>query len=61
MKMVRDKLREIKRDIPIQADGGVTPANVKEFTDAGASILVAGNAVFKSGSYTTVIQQLKSA
>ncbi len=60
MKIVRDKLKEMKRNIPIQADGGVGPSNVKEFIDAGATILVAGNAVFKSGDYAKAIQQLKS-
>lgn len=60
MKLVRDKLKELKHNIPIQADGGVGPANVKEFIAAGASILVAGNAVFKSADYATAIYQLKA-
>lgn len=60
MKVVRDKLKELNRNIPIQADGGVGPANVKEFIDSGATILVAGNAVFKSGDYSKAIQQLKT-
>ena len=33
-------------DIPIQVDGGVGEANAKQVRDAGASLLVAGNAVF---------------
>lgn len=60
MKIVRDKLKEMNRTIPIQADGGVSPANVKEFTDAGASILVAGSAIFKADDYSKIIQALKS-
>ncbi|PIR20863.1 MAG: ribulose-phosphate 3-epimerase [Deltaproteobacteria bacterium CG11_big_fil_rev_8_21_14_0_20_47_16] len=60
MKIVRDKLKELNHAIPIQADGGVTPDTLKLFLDAGASILVAGNAVFKSGDYAKAIQQLKS-
>jgi ribulose-phosphate 3-epimerase len=59
MKTVRDKLRELDHAIPIQADGGVSPDTVRQFTDAGASILVAGNAIFKSGDYAKAIQQLK--
>lgn len=59
MKMVRDKLKELKRDIPIQADGGVGPANVQEFIAAGATILVAGNSIFKSKDYQKAIADLK--
>ena len=33
-------------DIPIQVDGGVGEANAKAVREAGASLLVAGNAVF---------------
>ena len=33
-------------DIPIQVDGGIGEANAKAVRDAGASLLVAGNAVF---------------
>ena len=33
-------------DVPIQVDGGVGEANAKAVRDAGASLLVAGNAVF---------------
>ena len=33
-------------DVPIQVDGGIGEANAKAVRDAGASLLVAGNAVF---------------
>jgi ribulose-phosphate 3-epimerase len=33
-------------DIPIQVDGGIGEANAKAVCDAGASLLIAGNAVF---------------
>ncbi len=38
------------RDIHIQVDGGVTPANAGPIARAGADVLVAGSAVFKGGS-----------
>lgn len=59
MKIVQDKLKELKRNIPIQADGGVSPETVRQFTDVGASILVAGNAIFKSGNYSQAITALR--
>jgi ribulose-phosphate 3-epimerase len=34
-------------DIEIEVDGGITEFNVKKAVDAGASIFVAGSAVFK--------------
>jgi ribulose-phosphate 3-epimerase len=35
--------------IPIEIDGGVTAANASTLVAAGASVLVAGSAVFKGG------------
>ena len=32
--------------VPIEVDGGIKPANAREVVDAGASILVAGSAIF---------------
>lgn len=37
-----------ERDIIIEADGGATVANAKEFKEAGCDILVAGTAFFKA-------------
>ena len=39
------RLRELV-DVPIQVDGGVGAANVRELRDAGARLLVAGTSVF---------------
>ena len=51
------------RSIPIQVDGGVTVANAKALVDAGASILVAGSALFKGGprSYAANVAALRGA
>ena len=38
------------RPIDIEIDGGITPQNAAEVARAGANVLVAGSAVFKSGS-----------
>jgi ribulose-phosphate 3-epimerase len=42
----------------IQVDGGVGLANAKEIVEAGADILVAGNAVFGSENPTETISNL---
>ena len=46
--------------VEIEIDGGVTLANAKSIVDAGATVLVAGNTVFKSADPAATIQQLKN-
>jgi ribulose-phosphate 3-epimerase len=48
------------RAIPIEVDGGISAANAGAVVAAGASALVAGNAVFK-GDYATNIAAIRSA
>ncbi|MBI3793425.1 MAG: ribulose-phosphate 3-epimerase [Nitrospinae bacterium] len=62
-----EKIKEVKKMIAesgskalIEVDGGVTPENCKEITSAGADVLVAGSAVFKSDDYGKVIGVLKA-
>ena len=43
----------------IEVDGGVNTQNAKALFDAGADVLVAGNAVFKSENPIETISQLK--
>ncbi len=49
------------RSIPIQLDGGVGPENTHEVTTAGASILVAGSAIFGNPPYEKVITTMREA
>ena len=51
------------RDIRIEVDGGVTPANAQACLDAGADALVAGTAVFQGGAcaYGANIAALRGA
>ncbi len=44
----------------IEVDGGVSLDNAKQIVDAGADVLVAGNAVFKSADPMETIRRLKS-
>lgn len=61
-----DKIRRIKtmigdRDIEIQVDGGVTADNAAEIIAAGATVLVAGSAVFKTSDYAANIAAIRNA
>lgn len=63
-----DKIRELKKLIAdhdastlIEVDGGVSPDNAAEIVAAGADVLVAGSAVFKSDDPMETIRKLKSA
>jgi len=58
------KLAEVKamigdRPIFIEVDGGVSPKNSAEVRAAGANVIVAGSAVFKSNDIPATIQALK--
>ncbi len=62
-----EKVKELKALINqkgaatlIEIDGGVTDANAKALTEAGADVLVAGSFVFKSDDPKVTIAKLKS-
>jgi len=44
----------------IEVDGGIDTSNAAKLVEAGANVLVAGNAVFKSPNPTKTISDLKS-
>ena len=61
-----DRVRALKAemvrqgvDIPIQVDGGVSASNAAALAEAGASILVAGSAVFKAEDPAAVIAAMR--
>jgi len=51
-------LRQWAPNLDIQVDGGVTPETAPILKQAGANILVAGNAIFKSPDYPAAIAQI---
>jgi len=57
------RVREIREqnslNYTISVDGGVGPTNAGKIIQAGADILVAGSAIFKSTDYAHTIRQLK--
>ena len=64
-----DKIKDLRtlvggRPIDIEIDGGVTADNAAKVVQAGANVLVAGNAVFKGGnssSYKSNIEAIRNA
>ncbi|WP_018699025.1 ribulose-phosphate 3-epimerase [Amorphus coralli] len=65
---VTDKIRRVAemigdRDIEIEVDGGVTPETAGPVAEAGATVLVAGSAVFKNGpdTYASAIADIRAA
>ena len=59
---VREKLDSLgRRDVPIEMDGGIGPANATEVIRAGVQMLVAGSAVFKSENPQETIKALRNA
>lgn len=59
IKELRNMIDEKGLNVDIEIDGGVTLANAKSIVDAGATVLVAGNTVFKAPSPTEMISLLK--
>jgi ribulose-phosphate 3-epimerase len=59
-----EKIRRLKamtagRGIRIEVDGGITPENAPKVTAAGASVLVAGSAIFGRPPYAQAIADLR--
>lgn len=59
--LLKSKTARCKNQPDIEVDGGITPQNVHMPLEAGATIIVAGSAIFKADDPETVIAQLKSA
>lgn len=63
-----DKIKSLKKmitdaslNVLIEVDGGVSLSNASEIIKAGADVLVAGNAVFKSANPAETIRLLKNS
>jgi len=60
IRALRKMINELDVTVKIEVDGGVSLENAKQIIDAGADVLVAGNAVFKSADPKQTIHKLKS-
>ncbi|NBG89124.1 ribulose-phosphate 3-epimerase [Isachenkonia alkalipeptolytica] len=61
-----EKIRKLKEmiaekglKVDIQVDGGINPENVREIVSAGADIIVAGSAIFKTEDVSKAVQNLR--
>jgi ribulose-phosphate 3-epimerase len=58
---LNDIMSNYEDEIELQVDGGVKPDNAGDIKESGATILVAGSAIFNSKDYTKAIQTLRDA
>lgn len=61
IRTLRETLTRRGLDVAIQMDGGITPATIGAAVEAGATVFVAGTAVFGETDYATAIQALRDA
>ncbi|MEQ1789630.1 MAG: hypothetical protein ABL857_04220 [Rickettsiales bacterium] len=57
---VAEKIAKLGKNIELEVDGGINPQTAKRAIAAGANVLVAGNAVFKTPDYKANIASLRS-
>ena len=50
----------IAPDVLIEVDGGITMENISSVSEAGADIIVAGQAIFRNGDYGKTIAKMKT-
>jgi ribulose-phosphate 3-epimerase len=56
---LRAMIRERKLDIDIEMDGGISVHNVKQVTDSGVNVVVAGSAIFNADDPIAAVRALK--
>ena len=61
VRRVREMVERSGRRIPIEIDGGIDVTTAREVVLAGAEILVAGNAVFGSGTPAENIEKIRNS
>jgi len=60
VRVLRDYITANGLSVNIEVDGGITPENAPEVIDAGANVIVAGSAVFRSENPAEVIEKIKA-
>jgi ribulose-phosphate 3-epimerase len=61
IKALRDEIDRRGLSVEIAVDGGISPATAATVTEAGATILVAGAAVFGKPDYAQAISEIRAA
>ncbi len=60
LRKARALIEDANRPITLEIDGGVTPDNIREIAEAGATMFVAGSAIFGQPDYHAVIGQMRA-
>ncbi len=60
-KTARKRIEASGRDIRLEVDGGIKPANIAQVAAAGADTFVAGSAIFGQPNYKRVIDSMHAA
>jgi ribulose-phosphate 3-epimerase len=61
IKRLREKIDKRGLNVEIEVDGGIAPGTVGQVSSAGASIFVAGSAIFYSEDYEKTIRLMREA
>jgi ribulose-phosphate 3-epimerase len=61
IRALQKKSERMAPNLKIEVDGGVTPANLKTLYEAGATVFVAGSAIFGAKNYQEAIGNLRHA
>ena len=59
IKYAAQLIKQSGREIDLEVDGGITPENVHISINAGANVIVAGNAIFKAEDTNYIIKQFR--
>ena len=59
VKKIDKRRRELGLSFEIEVDGGVSTENAKMFRDAGTTVLVSGNSVFKAPDVAAAIRGIR--
>ncbi|MFN3189384.1 MAG: ribulose-phosphate 3-epimerase [Aureliella sp.] len=54
-------LKDLNEDLLLEVDGGVNLGTIQSCSDAGASLLVVGSAIFGQADYAAAVEGLRSA
>ena len=61
IRKARDLIDDKSLQIELEVDGGLSPDNAATVVHAGATVLVAGSAIFNAPKYDTIIHQMRQA
>lgn len=61
LRALQQKLASMGLSIDVQVDGGVRADNAEEIRKAGADVLVAGSAIFKTDDYAKAVSDIRKA